>query len=348
MLDLNEMVLKNSESFFCRLKSCLIVQAKYKESFRNLRDSLGGNQALSSFPSISSSVQNNPAEAAGAAAAASSSVAVNRELQQVGSNLSKKQPAATNLSRRNPSESMRSQGILMSEEEVIFGHLDTFCNRIKCLIDQFTSLAQFQSLFRISSTLSRPKREDLNSIRLSRKDLGDEKGLEDEEEDENGDGDENEDDDLEETSGESRGVNKAAAGNTSSFYNMEDLSKTVSLGILLEENEETIQSRQSLTKNGTKTTKTKDSDLKNENYTTSQINENVSSDSDFDENEQFDDDQQQQQSTEQSEDATTKKSPRNPNPNILFKLESNIESDSKNILKKAQTLSKEDLILMSN
>lgn len=62
-------------------------------------------------------------------------------------------------------------GILMSEENVIFAHLDTFCNRVKCVCDQITSLAQFQSLYRASSSLSRPKREELSSVRMNRKDL---------------------------------------------------------------------------------------------------------------------------------------------------------------------------------
>lgn len=48
----------NSDKFYQRLKTCLMVQAKYKEAFRNLRDALGGTQALQSFPSISS-IQNS-------------------------------------------------------------------------------------------------------------------------------------------------------------------------------------------------------------------------------------------------------------------------------------------------
>lgn len=45
-----------NETLFGRLKSCILLQVKYKEAFRNLRDALGGNQALSNFPSVSSAL----------------------------------------------------------------------------------------------------------------------------------------------------------------------------------------------------------------------------------------------------------------------------------------------------
>ena len=48
----------------------------------------------------------------------------------------------------------------MSDEEAIFGHLDVFCNRVKSLLEQIISLAQFQSLYNQANSLPRPKRED--------------------------------------------------------------------------------------------------------------------------------------------------------------------------------------------
>ena len=54
--DLNESMSRINETLFGRLKSCILLQVKYKEAFRNLRDALGGNQALSNFPSVSSAL----------------------------------------------------------------------------------------------------------------------------------------------------------------------------------------------------------------------------------------------------------------------------------------------------
>lgn len=47
----------NGESTFQRLKNCLLLQASYKETFRNLRDALGGAQMLTTtaFSAASSS-----------------------------------------------------------------------------------------------------------------------------------------------------------------------------------------------------------------------------------------------------------------------------------------------------
>jgi hypothetical protein len=134
----NEAELTNGpDSFLNRLKICLMVQVKYKEAFRNLRDALGGTQALSSFPSISS-VQNV-------------------EQQQSSTNIARKF-----ANRRNTllSADNRSHGILMSEEDVIFEHIDVFSKRVNCLIEQIASLSQFQELLKNSAGLAKPKKED--------------------------------------------------------------------------------------------------------------------------------------------------------------------------------------------
>lgn len=338
-IDLNELLNKTGESLFIRLKSCLIVQSKYKEAFRNLRDSLGGSQTLSSFPSISSSVQMNSSE-------------IQRDAI-----MAKKQPASqtggafTAMSRRSENTTKNSNsGILMSEEEIIFGHLDTFCNRIKCLLDQFTSLAQFQSLYKMSSTLSRPKREDLNSIKLNKRGAAGGGAA--------ADYDDDEDDDDVDSGNSERAASDARYRTTpndkdlfNNIDNTDELNKTVSLGILIEENEE-IQSSQSLDKPDDRQKKRKELNSNGE-VKIQQLNDDVSSDSDFDENEIVDteDDlapkltQPQQQQQKPDREANVKV---NLNPQTLFNMEKNVEYDSKMILRKAQTLSKDDLVLMSN
>ena len=145
----------NDSSLFIRLRTCLAVQAKFKELFRNLRDSLGGNQALSGFPSVLST-HKDPLE---------QSISVNTInapliLNEPSAAHSKKLLSSTH-SRLMQQEATRSRGILMSEEDVIFGHIDTFCNRIRCVLDQMVSLSQFHFLLKTSSYLPRIKKEDV-------------------------------------------------------------------------------------------------------------------------------------------------------------------------------------------
>lgn len=292
LLDLNESILRNSESLFSRFKSCLIVQAKYKEAFRNLRDALGGNQALSSFPSVSSvHISDNSISA--------------RE-QSV---MLKKNNSSMNMNRKGGNESTRHSGILMSEEDIIFGHLDLFCNRIKCVIDQITSLAQFQILYKTSSSLPRPKREDLRTAK-------DDRGYND-----NSDSDE---DDFEHED------NEDLTDNSEIIYKdtkNEARSSNRSLGILIEENEDNHGHH--------KPKETKKTDNKYE------IEMNMST-SDLGSDDYY-----------QQEEEKIEERPLSPNKRMikatekLFKTEQNVDIDSKNILRKAQTLSREDIKLMS-
>jgi len=138
--------LTGSDKLYQRLKNCLHVQAKYKEAFRSLRDGLGGAQALQSFPSISS-IQNSS----------------DQNIQSTS-----KLGGGGKLGRRSVLYSANDQtltnvnhGILMSEEEVIFEHIDQFCLRVSAVIEQIKSLKQFQDLLKVSKGLKRPKKEDL-------------------------------------------------------------------------------------------------------------------------------------------------------------------------------------------
>lgn len=287
---------------------------------------MGGNQALSSFPSVSSSVQNSDLN-----------LSVRETQASLATNTNNKK--AANLNRRN--ESVKTNGILMSEENTIFYHLDMFCNRIKCVSDQMVSLAQFQSLYRTSSSLSRPKREDLNSVRINRKDQQDSPY-------------DNDDDDNEtEVVAELDAINNEP--NASANANL-DVDTNKALGILMEESEYENRNGEYLIQSESKNQKLEGDEilgLQKIKETNEDQNKNVSSDSDFDENEDLDREQNddvdinvgesknrlQNNSVEGSVGLNTEK---------LFKLEKNIEHDSKKILQKAQTLSREDLKLMSN
>jgi hypothetical protein len=155
------MILKNNssnnDSFINRLKSCLIVQAKYKEAFRALRDSLGGNQALNGFQVNSTSsfemVANN-------------STNTFKEVSQspLNKSLNPRQIMTLNTRRMSAdtgnSSAARLVGILMSDEEAIFGHMDSFCDRVRSVLEEIVSLAQFQTLYKQAGSLPRPKRDD--------------------------------------------------------------------------------------------------------------------------------------------------------------------------------------------
>jgi hypothetical protein len=132
----------NSDLFFSRLKLCLVLQEKYKEMFYNLRDGLGGNQSLSHFPSISTN--HNEIDAT--------------PLANHNHPLNRKTSITTTVN--NHKSQLQSNGILMSNETTIFNHIDTFCNRIRCIIDQIVSMAQIKCLKDHSKELSRPKKED--------------------------------------------------------------------------------------------------------------------------------------------------------------------------------------------
>ena len=125
------------ETFYQRLRNCLTVQAKYKEAFRNLRDALGGSQALQSFPQINASVSSMQ-------------------------NASSRPP--TTLASPTPSTNpTRHRGILMSEEDVIFAHIDRLCGRVGAVLGQIRSLKQFHSLLGAAKDLKRPKREEVGA-----------------------------------------------------------------------------------------------------------------------------------------------------------------------------------------
>lgn len=206
----------------------------------------------------------------------------------------------TSSVRKTGIESGRTAGILMSEEDVIFSHLDIFCQRIRYLIDQMISLSQFQHLFKSSSNLSRPKKEDLKRT--------DERGIQyDSESDE---------DFFEEFEV------KEKSEVILKDLDLEENSSKPSLAVLPEENEEKKNFRNPLKKNDKKI------DIKSDDN---------SSTSDLGLDEYLQEDTRSQSPT---------KSLLN-NAEKLFNTEKNVEAESKKILKKAQTLSKDDIKLMS-
>ncbi|CAF4155886.1 unnamed protein product, partial [Rotaria sordida] len=122
-----------NESTFQRLKNCLLLQASYKETFRTLRDALGGSQMLTTtaFSATSSSSLSGTTSA---------------------------QPQDQSHSRYHYT---RSSGILMSQDEKIFQHFDEFCRRVEQMLDMTVTLNQLSQLITSTARLPKPKRTDL-------------------------------------------------------------------------------------------------------------------------------------------------------------------------------------------
>ncbi|UJR24993.1 hypothetical protein I4U23_006354 [Adineta vaga] len=122
----------NGESTFQRLKNCLLLLASYKETFRTLRDALGGVQMLATtaFSSASSTVSGTTSSHT-------------RDLSQ------------------SRHQIRRSSGILMSEDEKIFQNLEDFCHQIEQMLDMTITLNQFSQLISSTIRLPKPKRKDI-------------------------------------------------------------------------------------------------------------------------------------------------------------------------------------------
>ena len=59
------------------------------------------------------------------------------------------------------SDSDQGHGIPFTDEESIFGHLDSFCNRIRQVIEAVYTLVQYSKLATSTEGLPRPRIEDL-------------------------------------------------------------------------------------------------------------------------------------------------------------------------------------------
>jgi hypothetical protein len=375
-----------NETFIGRLRICLFIQAKYKEIFRQLRDSLGGIQALSRYPSMSSV----PTSDSLLSKDVQNTIAINSKKTVSIANVPHSHQSHTN--KRNDMDMNKHQGILMSEEEIIFGHMDTFCERIRCVLEEIISLAQFQLLFKASPALARPKREDLRYKdfqaarqyrRNSQKSLGNgEIHNEDEDVDEEDDDEcdeEDEDDDIEEE-GENEEDKEQGddENNDQSFENKDETD-----GFMVKSSEHIDVSKG---KSQLNTLHEEEDKQRKSLLSTSKPNKLTRYENQYEvihevEQSENNDDQKESQSLKKAKNnhssATTLHSESRSFHNLkeksalsfnepketketkeadsmvqqterLFETENRIEEDSKNILQKAQTISKEDIKIMSN
>ena len=290
------------EGLYARLKNCLYVQAKYKEAFRNLRDGLGGTQALSSFPSVSS---------------------LHTSDQSSLKDKDSAPPKSKQTAYRRTNNDSKNHGILMSEEDVIFSHIDAFCTRAKNMIDQMTILSQYQNLAKTTLGLSRPKREDLG--------FGD-----NDEENENNDEGENTSEELndsEDDLNDAESFNEIHADSVLGYFSKNAKNMDP---VLEEEAEEFSRENSSVKFDLSAKKQPRKSSTK---AVKKQINE-----SDLNLTKTSTD---KTKTTTTQDNETTTSEYRNEAAEELFKTENRIEEDTQRILKKSQTLSKEDLRVLS-
>ncbi|KAK6187606.1 hypothetical protein SNE40_005595 [Patella caerulea] len=136
------------KSLYGRLRSCLTLQSFYREALRSLRDSLGNVTNLSHFSSVSSFV--------------GASVMSSRSKQTT--------TATSALSRATFSPSKKGlslfgdnagHGVPLTDEDAILTHFDTFCSRIRQLLDVMNTMSQYSKMVNVSAGIPRPRKDDL-------------------------------------------------------------------------------------------------------------------------------------------------------------------------------------------
>ncbi|XP_071801693.1 uncharacterized protein [Asterias amurensis] len=133
---------EEDETLIGRLKACLHLNSVYRDTIRTLRDSLGGAHTLMQFPSISS------------LGAPTSRVRAHSRGTLTLMGKASKTPSVVG-------DSEHGHGVPFTDEESIFGHMDSFCARIRQVIDAVYTLVQYSKLGLSTEGLPRPRREDL-------------------------------------------------------------------------------------------------------------------------------------------------------------------------------------------
>ncbi|BFZ10052.1 hypothetical protein BsWGS_13093 [Bradybaena similaris] len=137
--------LDTEDSLHARLRLCLSLQTFYRESLRSLREALVKSQNQSRLSSVSSfSTINLPF----------------RKDSMVSGPRSQHSKRGANIS---------SHGVPITDEDAILVHLDTFCIRIRQILEMINTMAQFNRLSKNLIDIPRPRKEDLAVERLPEK-----------------------------------------------------------------------------------------------------------------------------------------------------------------------------------
>ncbi|XP_069110280.1 uncharacterized protein, partial [Argopecten irradians] len=145
------------DSLFGRLKACLTLQGYYREMLRSLKDALGQSQNLSHFPSLSS--VGGPGSFTGSKPKPGTSGASR------GTSMSPKKGQSIMIA------DTQGHGVSIADEEAIMSHMDSFCNRIRQLMDVINTLAQYNKMVHSTTGIPRLRKEDLINEDENEKDV---------------------------------------------------------------------------------------------------------------------------------------------------------------------------------
>ncbi|XP_052242570.1 uncharacterized protein LOC127852659 [Dreissena polymorpha] len=145
------------DTLYGRLKACLTLQGFYRETIRTLKDSIGQSQNMSHYTSMSSVVgtgsfatrgkqpEPNPDKSNRGVLSGTSRVTGTSPKKGVSSLLA----------------DVQGHGVPITDEEAIMSHFDSFCNRIRQLMDVINTLAQYTRMVKSTQGVPKPRKEDL-------------------------------------------------------------------------------------------------------------------------------------------------------------------------------------------
>ncbi|XP_052089132.1 uncharacterized protein LOC127725852 isoform X10 [Mytilus californianus] len=131
------------DSLYGRLRACLSLQGFYRDTLRSLKDALGQSQNLSHFPSISSmgglgSVKSKPGTS------------------------DKSRGSSLMVSPKKGISALDTQGhgVSIADDDAVMSHMDSFCTRIKQLIDVINTLSQYNKMVTLTAGMPRLRKDD--------------------------------------------------------------------------------------------------------------------------------------------------------------------------------------------
>ncbi|CAH1799095.1 unnamed protein product [Owenia fusiformis] len=135
---------KTEETLYQRLRACLTLQTTYRDMLRSMRDSLGATNMLSHFHSMSSLVPSVQGSKQGP------------KVSTPGTGMS-----STHSKKGSVAGDHSGHGVSIADEDIILHHMDSFCGRIRQIMDVVNTLSQYTRVIKSTNGLPRPRKEDL-------------------------------------------------------------------------------------------------------------------------------------------------------------------------------------------
>ncbi|XP_077973667.1 uncharacterized protein LOC120348568 isoform X2 [Styela clava] len=148
-----ELIYEDDKSLVGRLKACLSLHVFYRDLIRSMKDTLGAAgshslaQSQSSIDTVSARVKKPRGSGTGA-----------RSKGILGAMAG---PSSVVSGSDGKDYSTFGYGVSMADEDMILGHLDSLCGRMRQMLDIIASLRQFTTLAKDTAGLPRPRLEDI-------------------------------------------------------------------------------------------------------------------------------------------------------------------------------------------